>query len=119
MSALDGTWAKGYGVLNDGSPGHAGSGQVIAIAGRKANHDVMDGGDGWDTLTGTGFDDVIVLDDRFSPTALSGPRFMNIELIRRRWRKRHHRPYQPDLRLWRRHPGWRRRKGRVVGRQRQ
>jgi Ca2+-binding RTX toxin-like protein len=81
MSALDGTWAKGYGVLNDGSPGHAGSGQVIAIAGRKANHDVMDGGDGWDTLTGTGFDDVIVLDDRFSPTALSGPRFMNIELI--------------------------------------
>ncbi|MBK9327636.1 MAG: putative Ig domain-containing protein [Hydrogenophilales bacterium] len=79
MSALDGTWAKGYGVLNDGSPGHAGSGQVIAIAGRKANHDVMDGGDGWDTLTGTGFDDVIVLDDRFSPTALSGPRFMNIE----------------------------------------
>ena len=82
LFSADGSWGPGYGVRDAGSPGHAGSKQVIVIRGRNASFDAFDGGDGRDTLVGTAGNDVMVLDDGFSP-APSGhqPRFTGIEVI--------------------------------------
>ncbi len=78
--SADDTWASGYVCRNDGSPGHAGNGATVAIAGRARSFDAMDGGDGDDVLIGTAGNDVIVLDDAYSasPNGLQ-PRFANIE----------------------------------------
>lgn len=78
--SADDAWASGYVCRNDGSPGHAGNGATVAIAGRARSFDAMDGGDGVDVLIGTAGNDVIVLDDAYSasPNGLQ-PRFANIE----------------------------------------
>ncbi|MDD2934840.1 MAG: putative Ig domain-containing protein [Methylotenera sp.] len=83
LLSADGTWVSGYGVMNAGSLGHAGSNQFISITGRIASADAMDGGPGYDVLLGTSGNDIIVLDDGFtaSPNGYQ-PRFNSIEAIR-------------------------------------
>jgi Ca2+-binding RTX toxin-like protein len=80
--SADGAWVSGFVCRNDGSPGHAGGGETLAIAGRVQNFDAMDGGAGSDVLVGTAGNDVIVLDDAYSPSPNGlQPRFANIEHI--------------------------------------
>jgi Ca2+-binding RTX toxin-like protein len=80
--SADGAWVSGYVVRNDGSPGHAGSGRTVSITGRVKSFDAMDGGAGSDLLLGTAGNDVIVLDDAYSPSPNGlQPRFSAIERI--------------------------------------
>ncbi|MDP2822558.1 MAG: putative Ig domain-containing protein, partial [Sulfuritalea sp.] len=81
--SADGTWRAGFVCRNDGSLGHPGSMAMVSITGRVANWDAMDGGSGSDLLVGTGGNDVIVLDDAYSPSPVGlQPRFAGIETIR-------------------------------------
>jgi Ca2+-binding RTX toxin-like protein len=80
--SADGAWRSGFVCRNDGSPGHAGSGKTASIAGLVRNFDAMDGGFGNDSLLGTAGNDVIVLDDGYSPSPNGlAPRFSAIERI--------------------------------------
>ena len=80
--SADGAWVSGYVCRNDGSPGHAGSGKTVSITGLVKNFDAMDGGPGADLLLGTAGNDVIVLDDAYSPSPNGlAPRFASIERI--------------------------------------
>jgi Ca2+-binding RTX toxin-like protein len=80
--SADGIWSSGFVCRNDGSPGHLGGGETVAITGRTRNFDAMDGGAGSDVLVGTACNDVIVLDDAYSPSPNGlQPRFANIERI--------------------------------------
>ncbi len=81
--SADGTWRAGFVCRNDGSPGHAGSLATVSITGRIASWDAIDGGSGADTLLGTAGNDIIVLDDAYSPSPNGlQPRFAGIEAIR-------------------------------------
>ncbi len=81
--SADGTWRAGFVCRNDGSPGHAGSRATVSITGRVASWDAMDGGSGSDLLLGTAGNDIIVLDDAYSPRPNGlQPRFAGIETIR-------------------------------------
>jgi Ca2+-binding RTX toxin-like protein len=80
--SADGAWRSGFVCRNDGSPGHSGSGKTASIAGLVRNFDAMDGGSGNDSLLGTAGNDVIVLDDAYSPGPSGlAPRFSAIERI--------------------------------------
>ncbi|MCE9570738.1 MAG: hypothetical protein K8R10_12200, partial [Rhodocyclales bacterium] len=80
--SADGVWVSGFVCRNDGSPGHAGSGKTVSITGRAKSFDAMDGGAGSDLLLGTVGNDVIVLDDAYSPSPNGlQPRFSAIERI--------------------------------------
>jgi Ca2+-binding RTX toxin-like protein len=78
--SADGLWTSGFVCRNDGSPGHAGSGKTVSIAGYSRSFDGMDGGTGTDQLLGTAGNDVFVLDDTYSsrPNGVA-PRFAFIE----------------------------------------
>jgi Ca2+-binding RTX toxin-like protein len=79
----EGTWSSGYGAQNAGSPGVAGTGEIVPIAGKTRNHDKYAGGPGADTLVGTSGSDAIFLDDSFSPIYDAiGPRLIDVEIIR-------------------------------------
>ncbi len=78
---IDGTWSGRFVAKNVGSPGHAGSGVMVAIAGKGRSFDVFDGGDGGDRLLGTAADDAVFLDDRYSPAPQAGARLAAIEHI--------------------------------------
>ena len=80
--SADGAWTPGFACRNDGSPGHVGSGNAVSIRGLVKSFDAMDGGPGIDLLLGTAGNDVIVLDDAYSPSP-NGllPRFSSIEHI--------------------------------------
>jgi VCBS repeat-containing protein len=79
----DGTWPDGFAVRNIGSPGHPGTGEQASLTGKRRTFDVYDGGAGHDTLTGTAGNDILALDDGFSPrpNGTSGPRLISIEAI--------------------------------------
>jgi Ca2+-binding RTX toxin-like protein len=77
----DGWWGGGSTRTNNGSPGIAGTGERVSIAGMRQSQDIFDGGAGYDTLQGTGGADAILLDDSSSPSQQSGPRIRNIERI--------------------------------------
>ena len=78
----DSTWShRGSARVNVGSPGYAGSWETVSIRGKGQSHDVFIGGDGTDTLEGTGKADAILLDDFVSADAQSGPRLQSIEII--------------------------------------
>ena len=62
----DAVWSGGYVAYNAGSPGNAGTGVTVAIAGKNRSFDVFDGGNGSDVILGTAGDDAIFLDDNFS-----------------------------------------------------
>ncbi len=80
--SADGAWVSGYVCRNDGSPGHSGSGKTASITGMVKSFDAMDGGPGADLLLGTAGNDVIVLDDAYSPSPNGlAPRFASIERI--------------------------------------
>ncbi|MDP1734100.1 MAG: calcium-binding protein, partial [Sulfuritalea sp.] len=82
LLSADGTWASGYVCRNDGSPGQPGGGETVSIVGRVKSFDAMDGGSGVDVLVGTAGNDVIVLDDAYSPSPNGlQPRLANIERI--------------------------------------
>ena len=76
----DGVWSSGFANKNVGSPGHAGTGQTVALNGKNRSFDVFDGGPGTDTLRASAGDDAIALDDPLSlfPNA-PGPRLTDIE----------------------------------------
>ncbi len=81
--SADGAWTSGYVCYNAGSPGHTGSGLRVSITGKVKNFDAMDGGSGTDTLAGTAGNDIIVLDDAYSPSPNGyQARFASIERIR-------------------------------------
>ena len=81
--SADGIWRAGFVCRNDGSPGHPGSMAMVSITGRVASWDAMDGGSGADSLIGTAGNDIIVLDDAYSPSPNGlHPRFAGIETIR-------------------------------------
>lgn len=83
LFSTDATWSAGFLCRNDGSPGHPGSSATVAITGRVASWDAMDGGSGSDSLVGTAGNDIIVLDDAISPSpGGQQPRFTRIETIR-------------------------------------
>ena len=83
LLSADGAWRAGFGRRNDGSPGHAGSFAIVSIKGRIASWDAFDGGSGSDLLVGTAGNDIIVLDDAYSPSPNGlQPRFAGIETIR-------------------------------------
>jgi Ca2+-binding RTX toxin-like protein len=78
----DDTWGRsGSTRRNAGSPGYSGSGETVSIRGMRQSQDVFNGGDGIDTLVGTGGADAILLDDTVSPDRQSGPRLSSIEII--------------------------------------
>jgi Ca2+-binding RTX toxin-like protein len=80
--AADGAWTSGFVCRNDGSPGHAGTGKTVSITSLVKSFDAMDGGTGNDLLLGTAGNDVIVLDDAYSPSPNGlAPRFASIERI--------------------------------------
>jgi Ca2+-binding RTX toxin-like protein len=80
--SADASWSSGFAVANAGSPGAPGTGQRVAIAGKNRSHDVFEGGNGIDLLYGGDGDDVLVLDDQFSPfPGTAGPRIRGIEEI--------------------------------------
>ncbi len=82
MSADD-VWSSAFVCYNAGSPGHPGTGQIVPIVGMNRLFDVFIGGDGSDTLLGTSGDDVIALDDLYSPFPQAlGPRIAGVEVIR-------------------------------------
>ena len=66
---------------NAGSPGDSGSRDKVDLHGKSRSYDVYDGGAGYDKLVGTSGNDAILLDDRSSPAAVSGPRIRGIERI--------------------------------------
>ena len=83
LLSADGTWRAGFVCRNDGSPGHAGSLATVSIAGCVASWDALDGGSGSDLLVGTAGNDIMVLDDAYSPSPNGlQPRFAGIETIR-------------------------------------
>jgi len=83
MFYRDSTWGRGSWRVNVGSPNPdvPGTGETVSIAGKRQSQDIFDGGDGIDTLVGTGGSDAILLDDPDSPDAASGPRLRSIEII--------------------------------------
>ena len=53
------------------------------IDGKLSSHDVMQGGEGWDIVVGTGGDDAVFLDDRYSPFPKAKvPRLTGVEEFR-------------------------------------
>ncbi|WP_301103425.1 putative Ig domain-containing protein [Propionivibrio sp.] len=83
LMSTDGHWVSGYVAFNAGSPGQAGSGEMVSITGRVTPFDLFDGGSGEDVLRGTSGNDAVFLDDGFSPLpGAMGPRIVGIEAIR-------------------------------------
>ena len=82
LTSTDGIWSANFACRNSGSPGNAGSGQMVSITGATRNYDVFDGGTGSDTIRGGAGNDIIVLDDSYSasPNGYS-PRFVGVERI--------------------------------------
>lgn len=64
--STDGLWAAGFGVANEGSPGRAGTGEVIILSGKNHFAEVLDGGDDADTLQLTEGSDAFCLHDAYS-----------------------------------------------------
>ena len=77
----DAVWADGTRRTNVGSPDGTGTGETASIARRGRSYDVFVGGDGLDTLQGTGSGDAILLDDVLSPAGADGARVQSIEAI--------------------------------------
>jgi hypothetical protein len=78
----DGQWELLAFALHAGGPALAGSEGLTWLAGRNRSYDLFDGGEGFDTLLGTGGHDVLVLHDRLSPPdGYSGPRIARVESI--------------------------------------
>ena len=64
--ATDGTWGQGYAAANQGFPGSAATGQQVALEGKVRFADVLDGGDGADTIELTSGNDAFFLHDAYS-----------------------------------------------------
>ena len=62
----DGIWSSNFGVANEGSPGSAGTGEVIMLGGKNSFADVLDGGADADTLQLTAGSDAFSLHDAYS-----------------------------------------------------
>lgn len=77
----DAVWFDSARRTNLGSPDGAGTGETASIGRRTRSYDVFVGGDGVDTLRGTGAGDAILLDDVLSPPAGAGARIQSIEAI--------------------------------------
>ncbi len=79
---LDGLGGRLAVSLDAPAAGLAGSGKTVSITRRVRSFDAMDGGAGSDLLLGTTDNDVIVLDDAYSPSPNGlQPRFSAIERI--------------------------------------
>lgn len=81
--AHDAVWTGGFGALNVGSVGVAGTNEFVGIQGHQRSYDQFNGGDGVDRLVLTNGNDALFLDDRFSdrPVGTSGARIAGIEII--------------------------------------
>ena len=82
--STDATWGGGWYAHDVGSPGTAGSGDLVAIAGLGQSNDIFIGGDGADTLVMGGGNEALFLDDQYSrinPTVDMQPRIQGIETI--------------------------------------
>ncbi|MEC4890327.1 MAG: calcium-binding protein [Nitrospira sp.] len=80
--SVDGVWGAGYVAKNSGSPGSAGTGQIVSLTGKNRSFDVLQGDAGVDRIVGSAGDDVLALDDAFSPfPGTAGPRVSGVELI--------------------------------------
>jgi VCBS repeat-containing protein len=78
----DAVWSGQYRAVNRGSPGYAGSGEQVQLAGKNRSYDIFDGGAGNDALVGTAGNDALLLDDIYSPPdGYAGPRIRQVELI--------------------------------------
>ena len=79
----DDIWHGGFYAYNAGSPGNPGTGHIASITGKNRSFDVFDGGAGFDVVVGTAEDDVLALDDGFSPFPGGSrvPRLKEIEII--------------------------------------
>ena len=81
LMSEDAIWSNRFFAKNVGSPGHRGSRERIRLINKQNSHDLFDGGEGQDILQGTDGDDVIFLEDTFSPlpNSTTGPRVVDIE----------------------------------------
>ncbi|MGE5502911.1 MAG: tandem-95 repeat protein [Actinomycetota bacterium] len=83
--STDGTWTSGWYAYDAGSPGTAGTAEMIPIAGDNRSTDVFHGGAGTDTIVMGDGNDALFLDDQYSPinaaTGGMGPRFDGVEVI--------------------------------------
>jgi Ca2+-binding RTX toxin-like protein len=62
----DGTWGPGYGAANQSLPGSASTAQLVLLEGKVRFADVLDGGDGADTVVLTSGNDAFFLHDAYS-----------------------------------------------------
>ncbi|MDO8605793.1 MAG: tandem-95 repeat protein [Phaeospirillum sp.] len=80
----DSAWGGGWYAHDVGSPGSAGSGDLVSIAGKAQSNDVFVGGEGADTLVMGSGNEALFLDDQYSPinaAAGMGPRIQGVETI--------------------------------------
>ena len=64
--SADGVWASGFAAANESLPGGAGTGQQVLLEGKNRFIDVLDGGEGADTLQLTEGSDAFFLHDAYS-----------------------------------------------------
>ncbi len=82
MMNADSTWTGGWYAWNVGSPGVGGTGELVSVEGKGQNTDVFHGGDGTDTIVMGDGGQALFLDDQYSASLASGPRFDGVESIR-------------------------------------
>jgi len=75
----DATWTGNALRTHEGSPGIDGTGASVRITGKARSYDLFDGGDGLDTLLGSGGSDAVLLDDASS--GVDAPRLAQVEVI--------------------------------------
>ncbi|MBW1650851.1 MAG: S8 family serine peptidase, partial [Deltaproteobacteria bacterium] len=72
----------GWFAWNVGSPNNIINGESIPVKPRFETYDVIDGGQGFDTIEMTDESEALFLDDQYSPAYQEGPRITNIETIK-------------------------------------
>jgi VCBS repeat-containing protein len=81
LTGEDGNWSSGYVAQNVGDPTAGGTNETASITGDKVTADIIHGGEGTDTLTGSAGNDAIFLDDSYTAAAQAGARIDGVEVI--------------------------------------